>query len=196
MRKRKRTNYRLRTYVAAGALLIAMLGLVARSIYLLSDQRIRVNTDLILATRTPSSLGALAEQAKKIDSISSNIDNYSLKEIKGALGDTAVLTATASRELKAQSDAWDEIKSKASNDANAYQEVKRNLDVAARMQDAQFLKVNELLEKSKRTSPTQWFLEIAGSFLVGLVTSWVASATYKRVRQWLRRFVPKLSPQR
>jgi len=158
--------------------------LLGRSIYLATSGAHRGRTNLMLMTRTPQSLKLLEAQNRKIAQIASDIDSYSLREIKDVLSQTSRVAGRTTTELRAQSDAWEKIKTKIDIDANTYKDVQQNLSLVARLQSAEIVKLNKLLDDS--TKPTLWnnILALLSSFLLGIVSSVAATMAYDKYKTW------------
>jgi hypothetical protein len=122
-------------------------------------------------TRTPHSLLQLEEQTKRIEQVSAHVEDYRLKDITELLSDTARLASYANREIKAQSDAWLEIKQSASVDAKAYQELQRSLAATNQLQAQEISRLHDVLGKAERPSAFNSVVSLIATFFLGVVTS-------------------------
>lgn len=189
-----RTRLRL---VIIGIFLIAVsLVLLWRSAYVSLGEESRARANIELMTRTPLNLSKLEAQTKLIDDVSHHIEDYSLKDIADLLHHVANLAAFSNREIEAQSEAWIKIKTSASVDAKAYQELQRNLAVTNRLQAEEINRLRVVLSKAQDRAPVYYFMSFFWTFLVGVVIALITEYVVKALAPKARRFLVNFSENR
>lgn len=182
-----RFNPQRRLLVIVIILSLGAASLLGRALYLATSDAHQGRTNLVIMTRVPQSLGKLDAQNQKIAAVAANIDSHSLNEIKRVLDETSRIAGRASLELKAQSDAWEKIKSKTNVDASTYQEVQKNLELVGALQSNEIVRLKKLLEESGQPSLWEGILGHASSFFLGVISSLAAAGCIKGFAAWRSR---------
>lgn len=144
----------------------------------------KLNTNISIMNRTPTSFIELGKQVQKLQIMTSNIDNYTLNDIKSSLLTTANLTNLASSEFKAQYESWLFVKGQINKDADSFIQVKQKLDQVQKLQDDEIVRLKELLDKSTKPSLLSSSLNLLISFLLGVLSSIFSSHVYSK---WLQK---------
>lgn len=140
----------------------------------------RMQSNLAVMNRSPQSFIELGKQVEKLQQITANIDNYKLKEIKDELSTTAILAAHARTEFQAQYDAWISVQGEISRDKESFLKLKQRLDEVQRLQDAEIVRLSNLLEESTKTSIAEDAFGWVLSFIVGVMSSILATSIYDK----------------
>lgn len=167
--------------------LIAVLGLVTSGVMIkvwfsmIGDDN-QAKANLAVMARTPRSFVALEEQTKLLDSMTSDISQFTLAQIKDELEKTNHLVKTARQEFVAQNEAWVKVSRFAEKDMDSFIELKRKLDEVQRLQDEEIVRLNELLEESQKDSFFESLFGFIFSFSMGVLSSIAASHLYERYK--------------
>lgn len=159
-------------------LLVVVAGLVYRTSTLMLGEENREKVNLVLMNRAPLSLQKLNEHAKKLESMTADIEQYSFAGIRGAIEETTHLVTLTNRELKAQYDAWLEIQTRIKSDAGSFYRLRDQLDEIQNLQDQQILDLKRMLEAAEKPSVVDDFINLSLTFLLGVFSSLLASAAW------------------
>jgi len=180
-----RPRIRTRLFVLSSALVIIAAMLIWRAAYLSLGDDNRTRTNLVLMTRTPLSLSKLEAQTKLINKVSLHIEDYSLKDITRLLSDTARLASNANREIRAQTDAWVEIKASASKDAKTFKDLQQSLATTNQLQAQEIDRLRDVLDSAEKSTPFYSAMSFIATFAGGIIMTILADYLRKR-------FSPKL----
>lgn len=174
-------NYRFRLFSIVIPLCAGVLYMLGHTIHFALSQNSREQVNLMLMNRTPRSFEELRIQTERLNAITSNIEKYSLGEIRQELQRTSGLVTISRKEFAAQYDAWLEVKEAAGQDRESFLELRAQLDDVSRLQDNQIQRLRKLLDESAEPSFFDSVLGLVGSFFLGVMSSVLASAAYERV---------------
>lgn len=174
----------VRLSVVATPLILLACVLVGRAAYLAYSQESQDRTNLMLMTRTPSSLGGLESQSKQLSEVAANIDQHSLSDIRELLDRTAVTARYVSREIQAQQDAWRYVQTKSVADAETYRKIQADLNIVTKIQEQEIVRLNSLLDQAKNSPLSITILTSIASFVLGILSSLISSHLYD---QWKSR---------
>lgn len=183
-------NPRMRLIAVIAPISATWLYVLAHVFYLIVHPESREQMNLALMNRTPQSFEELRIQTEKLNEITSNIENFSLGEIRQELQRTSRLVTISRKEFHAQYEAWLEVKETTSQDRESFLQLRAQLDDISRLQDNQIRRLRALLDESEKPGFLDSLLGLSGSFFLGVLSSVLASAAYERV--WARR--TKLPP--
>jgi len=161
---------------------IIVISLFSRSIYLMVGENNRINSDLIIASRTPLSLDQLNIQAVKLKKIADNIDSYSFGQIKQAINETVNLVKISNREINAQYEAWLNVKSKINVDTKHYVQLKHQLSKIQELQTAEIIRLRLMLKNAERPSIIVDIWNLILTFVLGVSSSFAASLLWKKYK--------------
>lgn len=158
-----------------------------RSAILMIGRANKLKSNLIIMNRTPPSFAELSNQVVKLQHITSDIDNYTLSDIKDNLVLTANLAEIAGSEFQSQYNSWVAVKGQISKDNENFVQLKQKLDQVQKLQDTEVVRLSKLLDEYMKPTLSSIGISMFGSFIVGVLSSILASYVYARWPQRVRK---------
>jgi len=157
--------------------LVLIIYLVRFGILTIGDSN-RLVRNLVIMNRTPVSFVELSNQVIELQKITSNIDNYSLNDIKKNLLLTASFADLAGREFKAQYESWILVKNQIEKDTSSFVQLKQQLDEVQKLQNDEVVRLKKLLDETTKPSMFSSSMNLIASFILGVLSSVLASHIY------------------
>jgi hypothetical protein len=176
IRSDRRRRVFLSVFLAGSAALIVQAGILT------VGASNRLQSNLAVMNRSPQSFIALGSQVEELRRITTNIDDYKLREIKSALTTTARLAGHAQSEFLAQYESWVSVQGEIEKDKDSFQQLRQRLDEVKRLQDSEIVRLKDLLDRSAKPSLIADGLNLGISFLVGILSSVLASHIYEKLK--------------
>lgn len=164
---------------------IGVLLLCWRAAYVSLGRDNRDRTNFILMMRAPTSVLKLEEQSSNLQRMSRHIDQYRLVDIVESLKETSRLASNANLELKAQYEAWMNVKERVSSDARAYLEIQKKLAATNQLQAQEIDRLHAVLAQAEKPSFLYSGLSLVFTFVLGVLTSMASDSLKMRLKYFL-----------
>ena len=172
--------------------LIAAFALVYRAVTLTLGEKNKLQTNLILMNRSPTSLELLNSHAVKLEAMTKNIEKTSFGDIKNAIEKTITLVNQSNLELKAQNDAWLEIQKQIKRDDVNFRSLKEQLAQLKSLEDERIISLKLLLDKAAQPSIYDTVFNGVLTFSLGVLSSILTTMTFS----WFKKRKVAKSPRR
>jgi hypothetical protein len=179
--------------MVAGTLIVVMVVLFWRSLGLMLGEENPRLTDMALMSRKPLSVEQLNKQASELRRLAKNIDTASFQDIRVAFERTIVLVERANTEIAAQYQAWEQTRGRMKDDEVNYLTLRANLENSKRLQEAEIIRLKRALDEAQTPSFFDSALTGSFTFLLGVISSLLATAIYPPWRRLLRQLRQRTS---
>ena len=173
---------KVRSAILLSILLLAVLTLAVSAGILIIGHKNTLRANLSVMSRSPKSFQLLSDNMRDLQEMTSNIDQYSLLQIKDALNKTSILVNQATAEFKAQQDSWNKVQGQINKDKVNFLEIRQQLEDVQKLQSGEILRLKTLLDETSRPSLLSDLTDLFVSFVFGVLASIVASHIYS----WLK----------
>lgn len=161
---------------------LAFSTLLGRAYYLATNPLLQLRAAMVVANAPQDSLVALARESARLEQVSKNLDSMSINAIKQALKDASSVAVRAALDFNAQSRAWSDLRGKIRQDSSTYDALRNDLATLQSIQREEIMRLKEMLDKAQRPSIFVDVWNLALSFILGVLSSLVASTMYERWR--------------